>query len=79
MNEEDWANVIRVMRSAPLPNMAAAESIAALIKKVAKHADQQLELQEDICTAKGCDKLKMDDSDFCWAHDPTNQNAGGTA
>lgn len=46
MNTKDWANVIQVMRSAPLPNMDAAEEISTLIQKVAKHAQQALEIDE---------------------------------
>ncbi len=38
MERNDWENVIRVMRSAPLNNMAHAEAVDKLIIKVGEHA-----------------------------------------
>ena len=37
MTREDWMNVISIMRSAPLNNMAHAEAVDKLIAKVGAH------------------------------------------
>lgn len=45
MNEKDFADIIRLVRRAPLMNMDEAEAVAVLLNKFALHSKDWLEMQ----------------------------------
>ena len=45
MNDKDFADVIRLVRRAPLMNMDEAEAVANLLQRFAQHSKDWLELQ----------------------------------
>ena len=60
MNKQDFANVIVMVRRAPLDNMDHAESVNKLLQKFAMHADEYLALHAD--DAPAAPDLKAVDS-----------------
>lgn len=45
MNEKDFADIIRLIRRAPLMNMDEAEAVANLLQRFAEHSKDWLELE----------------------------------
>lgn len=63
MNKKDFADIIRLVRRAPLNNMNEAEYVAKLLQRFSKHASEQIEytdrLLEQAKEGEGADQPKL--------------------